>query len=54
MPNTRIAAKVRNHGGGAERNESTLAFVLRIGRVRVPEIGYTIYLVLKRIMSEVL
>jgi len=35
-------------GGG------TLAFALRIGRRCAPEIGYAIYLILERMMSEVL
>ena len=36
-----------------EMRGSTLAFVPRIGFTGVPGIGYTIYMILKKFMSEV-
>ena len=56
IPNTRITVKVGDHASRSKRNEreNTLALKLRISCVRVPEIRYTINLVLKRRVSEAL
>ena len=37
-----------------ETGRSTLMFLLKTGCARVPEIGYTIYLILNKIVSEVI
>ena len=55
IPNTRITVE-GDHISRGERNEKedTLAFMLRVSSVRVPEVRYTIYLILRRGISEAL